>query len=86
MDDAALRAGRMTTICASGMDAAILAGVALLNEAFGVLPAASAAQTPWRADSSPKLSERDGSPASSAGQMPRPPLETGRPRPRPCSA
>lgn len=37
MDDAALRRGRQTVHRRFGEDAAVLAGVALLNEAFGVL-------------------------------------------------
>jgi len=68
MDDAALRRGRPTVHRAYGQDVAVLAAVALLARAFGVLAAAEAIAPAARLRLTARLSEAVGFDGLSAGQ------------------
>ena len=68
MDDADLRRGRPTTHRAFGEDMAVLAAVALLNQAFAVLAQAPALTAPVRLDLVARLSSTLGPAGLIAGQ------------------
>ena len=68
MDDAALRRGRPTAHLAYGQDVAILAAVALLGRAFGVIAGTTAMAAEDRAAMAVRLSDAVGFDGLTAGQ------------------
>ncbi len=79
MDNATLRRGRAANHCAFGEATAILSGIALLNEAFGVIAREERLDGDCRAALSAVLSDAIGSQGLVAGQFSdlraRPPME-----------